>query len=1250
MNRPTTWLAAASLLCGLAVALPAQVVRVAPGGTGSGTTWATAAGDLRQVLAQAAPGVEVWVASGTYAPTTCTSCTPAQRQLGFAVPTGVKVYGGFAGTEATRSQRDPATRPTILSGDIDGDGTLAGNSHHVVTFLRAAAATVLDGFTIRDGHADGAGDFQHGGGVYNDGSGMGQSSAPTIAGCTFVNNRASGGGGALYNNGFFGAASPRVSDCAFRQNSAREGGAIQSQGYGGDASPVVTRCSFVDNAATSGGAVYNSGNAGVSSPRFEACRFDRNRATGYGGAVYNFARDPAGRTAPVLANCLFDGNTGDAAAGAVYTLAGNGGRATPTLVGCVLHDNYSRVGGAVYANASDGGVTALTVSNSILHANRAGFDPVLHFSGNSTPRATLDHVLVDVASCAHVTGSTGGQLTCTAGTVYSAAPGFVDLSTRDFRLAAGSPAIDAGSDAAYAAAAVTTDFAGSPRVQGARSDIGAFESSSGDADGDGVPDASDNCPSVANPAQVDVDADGFGAACDCDDAAPAVTTGATWYADADADTYGDPAVARVACLRPVGFVARAGDCDDTRATVYPGAPELCDLRDNDCDGLTDEGIVDTIAPVITCRNLARTLAPGATVTIAPSELLASATDDCSAVTAVSVTPDGFTLPGTYTLRLTARDAAGNTATCSATLTVAAAPSTPGSYCAAGASAPWTEWVAGVRFAGVDNPSGKCATTCGYADYTALPAAQVETGASYALRLTRGLSWPGYQPALYWRVWIDWNADGDFADAGEAVAQADATFAVVDRTIVVPAGARVGTTRMRVAVRRDQAPAACGGYVPGEVEDYAVAVSAGGPRLTLVDCPAHLSVSVAPGATGGVATWTPPTAQSTCGVPGVTLAQVSGLAPGAIFPLGSTLVRYAAADSCGQRDTCAFTVAVVATPAVLTMACPADRTLTVAAGQTGVAVTWTVPTATSTCGGPVLVTRAAGPAPGATFGVGATAVRYRATDDCGGVRECSFTVTVLPTGTPTGPVSYCASAAAEPWTEWIAGVRIANVDNASGKCDTRCGYGDFTAQVATLAQGTTASVTLTPGLSWPGHQPELYWRVWVDWNADGDFADAGELVASATPGNQAVTKTFPVPSGASGQTRMRVSAQVDAYAGACASFTRGEVEDYGILVAQAAPLTSPQPLRFGESRSLPTEALTLAAYPNPARSQLTIAWTGALTELRIVSVTGQILWRLPAKPQTAQATADVSGLTPGLYLLVGHADDGTVVTRRIAVEH
>jgi hypothetical protein len=67
--------------------------------------------------------------------------------------------------------------------------------------------------------------------------------------------------------------------------------------------------------------------------------------------------------------------------------------------------------------------------------------------------------------------------------------------------------------------------------------------------------------------------------------------GLTWYADLDEDGRGDPGSVVIACSPPPLHGAQAGDCDDTRAAAFPGAPEVCNGLDDDCDTLIDEDAV-----------------------------------------------------------------------------------------------------------------------------------------------------------------------------------------------------------------------------------------------------------------------------------------------------------------------------------------------------------------------------------------------------------------------------------------------------------------------------------------------------------------------------------------------------------------------------------------------------------------------------------------------------------------------------------
>ena len=94
------------------------------------------------------------------------------------------------------------------------------------------------------------------------------------------------------------------------------------------------------------------------------------------------------------------------------------------------------------------------------------------------------------------------------------------------------------------------------------------------------------------------------------------------------------------------------------------------------------------------------------------------------------------------------------------------------------------------------------------------------------------------------------------------------------------------------------------------------------------------------------------------------------------------------------------------------------------------------------------------------------------------------------------LTYCAAKGSFPWEQWIERVAISggNFGNASGKN----GYADFTSLIgATINRRTGNLITISPKSSWNGdpRNANMFWRVWIDFNGDGDFTDVGETVIS-----------------------------------------------------------------------------------------------------------------------------------------------------------
>ena len=315
----------------------AQIIYVDSASTAqnpTGESWDEAFQDLQDALA-AVPveGDEIWVAQGTYTPDTMNGVTFAT----FFIADDIVLLGGFNGTEDSASQRNPMVNLTILSGDLNGDDVdtsfVLNRIDNVMTVVTLdfflTNETVIDGFTIQNGHADGSdasNSQQRGAGIYAAGS------APIINQCTFRRNYAehSGGGVFLSQSGSQGAI---VQNCHFEENRADAwvgGAGLHAREVGGEG-VIVEKCIFESNEGgrgsglasydsslqifgssffnninvQQGGGLWFNGQTANLSAVVDSCTFENNSAS-FGGGMYFLALN--NNISLQLTNTTFKGN------------------------------------------------------------------------------------------------------------------------------------------------------------------------------------------------------------------------------------------------------------------------------------------------------------------------------------------------------------------------------------------------------------------------------------------------------------------------------------------------------------------------------------------------------------------------------------------------------------------------------------------------------------------------------------------------------------------------------------------------------------------------------------------------------------------------------------------------------------------------------------------------------------------------------------------------------------------------------
>jgi len=216
----------------------------------------------------------------------------------------------------------------------------------------------------------------------------------------------------------------------------------------------------------------------------------------------------------------------------------------------------------------------------------------------------------------------------------------------------------------------------------------------------------------------------------------------------------------------------------------------------------------------------------------------------------------------------------------------------------------------------------------------------------------------------------------------------------------------------------------------------------------------------------------------------------------------------------------------------------------------------------------------------------------------------------------GSVTYCESSSQSNAQEWIAQIDIDAFSNSSGASL----YSDFTGLTVDLSPGSSPNVVLTPGYS--GKSQREFWRIWFDFNGDGDFEDSGEQVFVANNKKGTVTGTMSIPATANGQTRMRITMKNGSSPGPCETFPYGEVEDYTVDF-EGSNITS---------KTNPNIA-DLMIYPNPNNGIFNAYMDCDIhpgSRLRVYDMKGVLLYDMPVGQSLLEL--DLSELGAGIYLL------------------
>ncbi len=404
------------------------------GGSNNGTSWANAYTSLQSALNVAVAGNQIWVAKGTYRPSSTYGLLNTPRYYHFQMIKGVAIYGGFAGTETDINQRTNfgvgEANETILSGDLNGDDVVTGsgstlsitgndeNCYRVFYHPETLGLTdaTLDGFTISGGNAVGS-ESLSGGGMYN------VSASLTLRNLSIISNSAKNYGGGLHNTG---SSTITLTNSTISLNKAESGG----------------------------GGIYNR----TSILNCENVTITGNNSTAGAGIIIEYYSNVK------INNAIIASNTATNFGGGVYTEDSE-----VIMNNTTIANNSTTVsdGGGIYSGSS---LKPVTLNNCIIWNNKCGQE------GNQLYRYYGDLTL---NYCCYSNGPNdiiSQPSPPTTSNCINLNPMFVNAAGGDHRLYGNSPCVNNGDNSANT---TSTDIRGQARKQQTTIDIGAYEWTTG---------------------------------------------------------------------------------------------------------------------------------------------------------------------------------------------------------------------------------------------------------------------------------------------------------------------------------------------------------------------------------------------------------------------------------------------------------------------------------------------------------------------------------------------------------------------------------------------------------------------------------------------------------------------------------------------------------------------------------------------------------------------------------------------------